>query len=318
MKITTLIPGYKTSNINSLISGLANQSEKPYKIIISDDSEDLQFTTEFINSSEYSSIKDVPIEFFKGPQNGAYENFKHLIKIWDHQSELVHLMLDDDFIYPLFYEKHLLAHSSGNFSCSISSRWSANSDGVPIKQQDLPNAIKINTGKIISLSEDVIFLTTVAECKNWLGEFSNTVMHESTCDLLLNPELSGISYSGLWDLGYFVNSSQKNPIAYINEYLGYFRTGGDSNSSKIFGPHMKAAFLAYAALTRAAKKLSKIDLLKEKENYSNLHKFLNNYYSNQNDIFELNKIIHSMSLNSDENEKSYLELWNQFLTSHKL
>jgi hypothetical protein len=318
MEITTLIPGYKVKNIANLIIGIANQTHKPKKIIISDDSNNFQFTSEFLNSQQYPLLKDISIEFFKGPQNGAYENFKQLIKIWNHESELVHLMLDDDFIYPLFYEKHFLTHSSGNFSCSVSPRWSANHDGIPIRHQDVPDVIKFNSNKIISMSKDIVFSTTAAECKNWLGEFSNTVMHKSTCDLILKPELVQISYAGLWDLGYFINASQHNPIAYVNEYLSFFRLGGESNSSKIFGPHMKAAFLAYAALTRASQKLNQITIEKEKENYLKLYHFIKTYYTNEIDLQELTDIIFSMSTDPDKYENEYIQSWNSFLSLHKL
>lgn len=318
MEITTLIPGYKTANISSLISGIANQTVKPCKIIISDDSKDLAFSATFLNAHNFKLLENIPIEYYKGPQNGAYENFKHLINIWNHSSELVHLMLDDDFIFPLFYEKHQLAHSSGNFSCSVSSRWSASPEGLPIKQQDIPTEIRSSSKKIISLSEDFLFQTTAADCKNWLGEFSNTVMHKSTCNLILKPELAGISYAGLWDLGYFINSSQFNPIAYINEYMSFFRLGGDSNSSKINGPHMKAAFLAYAALNKSAQRLSKIDIITEKENYKNLYNFLTAHYFNEIDILELKNTIKLMSNSPSEHETDYINLWNKFLASHKL
>ena len=62
------------------------------------------------------------------------------------------------------------------------------------------------------LSGDVAFLTTVAETKNWFGEFSNVVFRADSHAVLLAPALGGVSFAGLWDLGGFLAASVRAPI----------------------------------------------------------------------------------------------------------
>src|SRR5262245_32799757 len=126
MDVTTLIPAYKTEHIVPLFASLLYQSRPPARVIVSDDSPDGRFG-EILRSDGMAAVRErLIVEIHAGPRAGAYENFKHLVGLWDRSTPLVHLLLDDDVIYPTFYARHIDVHAVGQFSCSISARWIAN------------------------------------------------------------------------------------------------------------------------------------------------------------------------------------------------
>lgn len=315
MKIATLIPAYKHQYIDSLFNSLSNQTIKPNKIIVSDDSPNGEYT-KALEAKGISNIFD--IEIVQGNRIGGYENFKHLIHVWNDSSDLVHLMLDDDFIFPLFYERHLEAHNKMNFSCTISARWQSDEVGQITCGQNQPFQVRSSEHRINILNHELILSSTVAECKNWLGEFSNTVMKNSTCKLLLDPKLNGISYAGLWDLGYFISASLISPIAYINDYLGAFRAGANNNSSKVFGPYMKSAFVAYAALTLGARRGNYLSREQAINCYNIISNFVKYHYSSQIDMDHLAKLISLLANDQENAEHLFINSWNSFIKYNKL
>jgi len=316
MQIITLIPGFKSEYANDLIRCLRNQTYKSKKIVISDDS-DNNFYTDYLRSNENRQlIEDLPIEFIIGPKKGAYENTKYLIKRYSEESDLIHILYDDDVIYPTFYENHLRIHSSGFFSCSISARWSADESGFAREPQPIPAEVKNHQNALLSLSEEVMLQTTICECKNWLGEFSNTVIRKEFCYLLLNPNFMDISYAGLWDLGFFINASLSAPVGYIKENLGFFRQGKSNNSSKIFGPYMKAAFLAYGSLAYGLHRIGKITEDEKITCFKNLYIFLNNYYLNEDDMKIFIQYFKEIYQGNEKIPDEYIHSWNNFLKLH--
>jgi hypothetical protein len=248
MQIATLIPAYKTQYLVELLNSLRLQTLRSDQIIVSDDSPHGEFR-ELMNSAPYRPlVEGLNIEFVDGPRRGAYANFQHLVQVWSGRSAFVHVMLDDDVIYPEFYERHMAAHAAGRFSCSVSRRWTASESGQPLRGQPVPAAVAQNAGRMISLGGELIFLTAVLACNNWFGEFSNAVFRADCADLLLQPSLAGVSYAGLWDLGAFVAASLRQPLCHIEDHLGFFRLSAGQNSANLNGPIMKAAHLGYVAL----------------------------------------------------------------------
>ena len=312
MNITTLIPAYKPKYIVELLSSLRYQTYPSQRILISDDSPRGEFRQELYSERIRPLLTGLNIEFVEGPRNGAYENFVHLVRLWDGSSDLVHLMLDDDVAYPEFYESHMVAHASANLSCSISRRWTANELGWPLTGQPVPAGVKQNSSRILSLDSDVVFMTTVPECKNWFGEFSNTVMRAETCDILLKPELGGVSYAGLWDLGYFLAASMRAPIGYIQDYLGYFRTGGTGNSSNLFGSFWKAAVLGYVALALGAQRVGKLSREQVLACYGIIGPVLNQRYAQQEDMRVFCKLLPEMAASTPRAEDLFLEALTVF------
>ncbi|MBB4844066.1 hypothetical protein HNP55_002602 [Paucibacter oligotrophus] len=313
MKITTLIPAYKTKYIVELLVSLQRQTRPSNRIVFSDDSPDGAYTALLDSEALRAVRQQLPIEVYAGPRKGAYENFKHLARLWGGGSELVHLLLDDDVMFPDFYERHLQAHASGRFSCSISGRWTANEQGQPIGVQPLPAGVAASRERMLSLSDEVLFMSTVPLCTNWLGEFSNCVMRAETLPLLFEPRFADVSYAGLWDLGYFLAASTQAPVAYIQDRLGYFRTGGDNNSSQLFGKFMKAAHLGYVALAVGGERIGKLNKEQARQCYAGIAPALLQRYASQADMQPFCVILARMAEGDAQAVQAFEQAWAHYL-----
>jgi hypothetical protein len=316
MQIATLIPAYKTAYIVDLLNSLRYQTVKSQRIIISDDSPHGAFREVFHSGPLRAAVAQLPIEFHEGPRQGAYENLKHLIKLWAGRSELVHVLLDDDVIYPEFYERHLVAHRSSTFSCSVSRRWVANHVGHPVMGQPVPEAISRTPNRMLSLSDDVVLMTTAAECMNWLGEFSNAIFRAEHCDLLLSPKLGDVSYAGLWDLGAFVAASMRAPLCHIQDHLGYFRIGPGQNSSDPNSAFMKAAHLGFVALSVGARRLGRLSHELARQSGRIVLPALTQRYTAQADVAPFIALVAALAAGEAGAEERFIEAWHAFLAGH--
>ncbi|WP_298234608.1 glycosyltransferase [uncultured Azohydromonas sp.] len=316
MQITTLIPAYKTQYIPDLLNGLRLQTSPVGRVLISDDSPDGIFRRTLYSPPYAPLLEGLDIEFHEGPRNGAYENVKHLVRLWNGRSELVHILFDDDVLYPEFYERHLLAHASGDFSCSVSRRWQASETGMPIAGQPVPPAIQNHPHRMLSLDDGVLFMTTTADCKNWLGEFSNAVFRADCADLLLQPRLGVVSYAGLWDLGAFLAASTRRPLCHIQDHLGYFRLGPAQNSSKADSPYMKAAILGYAALTLGGHLQGRLSAEQARSCWAKVGPVVALHWGRQADVAPLVPLVMAMARGEPQAQERFLEAWHGFLGSH--
>jgi hypothetical protein len=229
----------------------------------------------------------------------------------------VNMMLDDDVLYPASYERHLVAHASAAFSCSISRRWTANEQGLPITGQPVPPAVAASAHRLLSLDAGAVFVSTAAQCCNWLGEFSNVVFSAAAAPVLLKPDFGGISYAGLWDLGAFMAASLQAPIGYLQDHLGYFRTGGPSNSSKFYGPYMKSAHLGYAALALGGQRIGMYTPQQAQHAYGSLHGAMVQRYGDQGDMHPFIALLPAMAAGDELAVQSFVETWNAYLRQHK-
>ncbi len=316
MNITTLIPAYKTKYIPELLASLRYQTRPSQRILISDDSPQGAFREVLMSERMKPLTQGLNIDIIEGPRTGAYENVKHLIRQWNGSSELVHLLFDDDVAYPEFYERHLTVHASAPVSCSISRRWTANEAGQPLTGQPAPPGVQREGQRLVTLDNAVVVMSTVAECKNWFGEFSNCVMRADTCDLLFTPQLGGVSYAGLWDLGYFVAASKRAPIGYIQDHLGYFRTGGTGNSSNFFGPFMKGAVLGYAALALGCKRDGTLSPEQASRTFKIIEGALSARYTSQEDMLPFCEILPLMVTAEPGAEEAFVAAWTVFQTNN--
>jgi hypothetical protein len=203
-------------------------------------------------------LADLPLEVVPGPRTGAYNNFRNLMKVWAGRTELVHLLLDDDVIYPEFYARHQAAHVLGRFNVSVSRRWTALENGQPTHTLRPPAVVADSPMRMLAVQAPSLFASTVAVSSNWLGEFSNAVFRAEFVPQLEDPSLAGINFTGLEDLGAFLKASLDAPLAYINEYLGYFRTSAHQHSADPMGRPMKLAHLAYIGLAIAGRRIGQI------------------------------------------------------------
>ncbi|MFG6413875.1 glycosyltransferase family A protein [Roseateles sp. DC23W] len=317
MHVTTLIPAYKTKYLVELLTGLVTQTLLPQRVVVSDDSPGGEFGALLRSPAMALAMRKLPIEIHQGPRAGAYENFKHLIQLWGNSTEFCHLMLDDDVLYPDFYMRHMMAHATGRHPCSISARWNSNERGQPVEGMPIPKAVWFSNDRTLLLDATVLFSTTLPECQNWLGEFSNCVMRKEVADLLAKPEFGGVSYAGLWDLGAFLAASLINPVAYIQDRLGAFRAGGEGHSAQILGKHMKAAHLGYGALALGATRIGRLGAEQARQAYAGLHQALCNRYQQEDDVSPFIDVMRRLSLGDATAEAEFLDLWNGFLASHK-
>lgn len=317
MQITTLIPAYKPQYLIELLTCLRHQTVKPSRVIFSDDSPDRAFITSLSTEPLKSLVSDLNIEVVQGPRTGGYNNCRHLMNIYRLQTELrtelFHLLLDDDIIYPGFYEQHLQVHSNGWVPCAISRRWAASEYGMPIKDDlPIPPAIKNHANRVLGLTPQVLFSQTVGACRNWLGEFSNATFRSEMADHLGDLSMAGISYAGLDDLGSFLKVSTYGPIAYLQDYLGMFRFSENQVSSKPMERPMKLAFLAYISLAVAGRKMN--FLSQEQARVAILHAshFILQHYHREADMQDICSVLRRLAEGAIDSESDFLKIWQVF------
>jgi hypothetical protein len=316
VNLTTLIPAYKPAFLKDLLRGLQVQTRPSQRIVFSDDSPGGAYRAALMSDALAPLRQGLPIEVVEGPRRGGYANIQHLVKLWNGSSDLVHVMLDDDIVYPSFYERHRLAHASGAISCSISDRWTTDELGQPIGRLPVPALVQQSSERMLSLSADALFKTTAVLCTNWFGEFSNTVFTPRSAAVLLKPEFEGISYAGLWDLGAFLAASLQAPVGYIQEALGGFRTSPQGNSAHTYGPYMKAAVLAYGALCLGGQRLGRYNEAQARSGLATVASVVQQYYAQQADIQPFMPLLARLAAGDLSATAEFIELWNRFLQSH--
>ena len=141
-------------------------------------------------------------------------------------------------------------------------------------------------------------------------------MRGDTCDLLLKPQLGGVSYAGLWDLGYFLAASMRSPVGYLQDHLGYFRTGGTGNSANSFGPFVKAGVLGYVALAMGGRRVGKLSVDQASHCYSTIASVANHYYSQQADLLEILLALNNLTASAEDAEAQFLAAWANFHLSN--
>jgi len=138
--LTTLIPAHKKEHLAETFAGLARQTFRDFKVILSDDSPGDERATP-IQRGEYGRrTADLDLTVVRGPKN-AHRNDQHLIDLWDGGSPHVHMQLDDDAIHPDFYRTHLAAHAGARLAVPVSRRWITQDDSRPAHGIDLPQCV---------------------------------------------------------------------------------------------------------------------------------------------------------------------------------
>jgi hypothetical protein len=311
--IVTLVPAFKPQYLPDLLNGLRLQTHRPRRIIFSDDSPDGAYEATLMSSAFAPLRAGLEIECHRGPRRGGYPNIQHLLGIWAGRSDLVHVLLDDDFIYPEFYERHLQVHASARLSCTVSRRWTASDSGQPLAGQPVPPAVAQHPHRLLSLDADVVFMTTAAECKNWFGEFSNAIFRADATPVLMKPQFEGISYAGLWDLGAFMAASLVAPLGYLQDHLGAFRTGGAGHSAQFFGPYMKAAHLGYAALCLGGRRLGRYSDEQTRNALAIMSVAMVQRYGGQADMADFIALLPQLAEGQPQAEAAFVERWHGYL-----
>ena len=323
MDLVTLIPAFKPQYLPDLLNCLRLQTRPSGRIIFSDDTPDGRYRDALFSEALAPLRTGLPIECHDGPRNGAWANFLSLLETWGGSSPFVHLLLDDDVLYPPFYERHALAHASASLSCSISARWTASDAGMPLGGLPVPPMVAGHPNRMLSLDADVVFGTTVAHCRNWFGEFSNAVFRRDAALALRKPQIGGVSYAGLWDLGAFMASSLIAPVGYLQDALGYFRTSPSGNSAQAAGPYVKGAHLGYAALALGGWRAGRYTQDQARTVFATLAHALAQRFASQPDVLAFLPSLGAMaaappdSPAAAEAQAQFVELWTAFQRLHQ-
>ena len=220
--ITTLIPAYKKEFLGETLLGLARQTFRDFRVILSDDSPDDEIT-HLINAGHYGELsKSLDLQVVRGPKN-ARLNHQSLIDRWAGSSPFVHLQLDDDVVFPEFYRTHMAAHQTGHFSASVSRRWVTHGDTRPVMGINQPAAVARSPLLYVPVDADTLFRTMVPTCNNWIGEFTHMVMSAEGARAYPRPPVDDLSYYGWLDVGFVLTAVQQAPLVIVRDHLGIFR-----------------------------------------------------------------------------------------------
>jgi glycosyltransferase involved in cell wall biosynthesis len=221
--LTVLIPAYNKEYLGDVFKGISNQSFQDFNIILSDDSENGEIT-QLLNNGYYEKFfsRNLKIQVIRGPLNGR-QNHERLLAQWGGSTPFVHFHLDDDIIYPEFYNKHVKAHKSGDYLVTVTPRWIADISGQPISAREIPQIINESTFQNTVVDRKFMMDTVVPSCNNWLGEFTNMVFSTKGAMFFPKPPEKGLSFYGLMDIGMLLNASENGNILFINAYQSIFR-----------------------------------------------------------------------------------------------
>ncbi|RZT05392.1 Glycosyl transferase family 2 [Duganella sp. CF402] len=319
MKITTVIPAYKPKYLMELLAALAQQTEAPERIIFSDDSPDQSFIAILESEPVKSVIAHLNVSTIVGPRRGAHANWAHCIQAWDGQTELLHILCDDDIIYPHFYARHRQAHMSGHFSSTISRRWYANETGQPVRHSlNLPEAVDNHPQRLISLDANALFVSTVGRAANWLGEVSNTVMRADVAEVIVKREVDGIAISGLEDLGAFICGAHAHPLCFINEHLGFFRQSANQNSAVSTSGAMKCAIMSYLGLALIGLRRGLINEEQAQYCFNAVGSNVLWHYRDEADTAAIRAVLPALMAGAPGADAPFLAAWHDFVAAHGL
>ena len=220
--ITTLIPAYKKEFLGETLLGLARQTFRDFRVILSDDSPGDEIT-QLIHAGHYGELtRTLDLQVVRGPKN-ARLNHQSLMDRWAGTSPFVHLQLDDDVVFPEFYRSHMAAHETGRFSVSVSRRWVTHGDTRPVMGINQPAVVARSPLLYVPVDADALFQTMVPTCNNWIGEFSHMVMSAEGARAYPRPPVADLSYYGWLDVGFVLTAVQTAPLVIVRDHLGIFR-----------------------------------------------------------------------------------------------
>ena len=312
-QISTLIPAYRVDFLPALLVGLARQTFRSFTVVVSDDSPDGGVSALMHSDRLKPLLRDLSVHVVDGPRKGAAANMNSLLERWNGATPLAHLLMDDDLIYPSFYEEHMAARRQFECECSVSKRWVGNIAGQPVGQLPIPDVVRASSSKIVPLDQKTLFRTAVPRCNNWLGELSNSVLSRRAAERLRQQAILGISYDGLGDIGLFLDCAEQRPTVYIQEALGMFRVHGrDQHSNSLLKPAFMAAHMAWLALAIAGKRLGHLSDEDVRSCFRTIGPTIVARYRETEEIGDFVRFLSSDPDVTDENLKTVLDLWSDF------
>jgi len=256
--LTTLIPAYKKDYLADTFLGLARQSFRDFKVILSDDSPGDEISALIASGHFGRLLERIDLTVVRGPKN-ARLNMRSLLERWGGATPLVHLHLDDDVVYPDFYRQHVETHASGTFSATVSRRWYANEDTRPAYNNEPPAVVAASPLRVVPVGADVLFRTMIPTCDNWLGEFTNLVMTADSARRWPGAPTEGMNYYGWMDVGFALTVVQHAPIAFIRDHLSVFRQHAQQTTHNVRHHGGRVSSMAWAACALQAWREGRID-----------------------------------------------------------
>ena len=311
-RITTLIPAYKPSFIIETLLALTAQTYTFFEVIVSDDSTD-QIITQLLASPECAQIRQkLNFKVVQGPRKGGMSNILHLLSQCDNKG-LIHVLMDDDLIYPKFYEKHVMAHLQKNISVSVSYRWFCNQYGQPLGVSAVPEWINNAQQNFMVLNAAQLFGSVIPKCDNWLGEFSNSVFKPAAIHLYTRSRLENIAYYGLGDIGTILEASLHGELVLIKEYLGAFRQHETQFSSQQHSKVFQCGVIAWVALALGAYRAQQINANTLQLVVHSVCKGLIQRYSNDPQIYKIIQCLSTNEASGDQFSNEFNQHWENFI-----
>lgn len=256
--IATLVPAYKLDFLAPLFAGLRTQTLRDFRVIVSDDSPGAMITDALRSGRLGTLIDGLDLTVVRGPC-GPLKNHQHLLDIWARSTPLVHLLMDDDVIYPDFYRAHVALHARQRLSASVSLRWLTGTSGEPFAELRLPDFVMQSDARSIEVDTALLFDSTVARGENWLGELSNMVFTAEAACRFPRPPAEGVSYFGLPDVGLLLNAASTGPIRVLCDHLSGFRQHAGQTTANTQSANLKIAHLAWVAFALQARRDGHLD-----------------------------------------------------------
>jgi glycosyltransferase involved in cell wall biosynthesis len=256
--VATLIPAYKPDYLGELFAGLRNQTFKDFRVILSDDSPGARIT-ELIHQGSFSSqLQGLDILVVRGPCS-PLKNHQHVLAIWAQSTPLVHLLMDDDVIYPDFYREHVALHATPGVAVSVSPRGLPRPSGEPFCTLPVPDFITGSDRRVVRVDRTQLVASTVARCENWLGELSNMVFSARAALRFPAPPVQGVSYFGLPDIGLLLNSASEGELVFLRDHLSGFRQHPGQTTADTQSVNLQIAFVAWIAFALQAHRDGQLD-----------------------------------------------------------
>jgi hypothetical protein len=256
--ITTLIPAFKPEHLGETLLGLRRQSFQDFRVIVSDDSPGAVIT-DMIRDRRFGAVTDgMHLTVVRGPGN-ARLNHQQLLDLWNGATPFVHLLMDDDVVFPSFYRSHLDAHAGADFGVSVSARWLSENDSRPAWSLPLPPVVASSPLRHVPLQAADVIGSVLPQCDNWLGELSNMLWSADAVPRYDAPPVGMLSYHGLLDIGPVLDSLHRRPLVFINDRLSVFRQHAGQNTRGIGSNSHRGAMLVWVAYALHAWRCQQID-----------------------------------------------------------
>lgn len=249
--LVTIIPYYKPDYFLDTLYSVANNSVTPERVIVSDDSRDGSLNIFRGDIRDIESEHNLKISVLDGPKRGtALPNILNAISHLSQHDRLVHVLFDDDLLFPDFYETHLIMHTNRSLGCSISSRYNFRSNA---NHMQFTKGINYRDSTIESSITDKAFNYFSSNCLNVFGEFSNAIFKkyilEDALKIIAEERIIGLS-----DFRSFLYAhALSNNVHHFRYSLSGFRQHKASNSqntetSIMYGEHLAWIHVNYKLL----------------------------------------------------------------------